>query len=76
MIKCYVVHEENIHALAAASNSRNIAAGALLDTEISDNNFFIQSSNKRRRCLSVSCFSLVLGKNEKKKKKLLTKLNK
>jgi len=49
MLKHYVVHEENIHVLAAAPNSRNIVVGALLDTEIPDNNFFIQSSNKRRR---------------------------
>lgn len=40
---------ENIHDLAAASSSRNIATGALLDTSTSDNNFSIQSANKRRR---------------------------
>jgi hypothetical protein len=49
MIKCCRIYKESIQALAAASNSRNIAAGALLDTAISDNNFFIQFSNKRRR---------------------------
>lgn len=53
--------KKHLHNLTAASSSRNVPTGALLDMSISDNSFSIQSSKEHLRCKILTILRILLS---------------